>query len=351
MTSASRKTLRATVLAAVVAIAASTGFARTSALAQGTLNVICAPVADWCEAIAADFQRETGVKVNIVRKSSGEILAQIRAEAQNPKTDLWFGSSTDTHFVAAELGLLQAYTSPNMAALHPWAKKAHAQSGGRCVGVSSGSIGIVYNTAILAKKNIPHPQSWQDLLKPAFKGEVQLPNPNSSGTAYTIIAGLVQLWGEDAAFAYMKQLHANVNAYTRSGTGPITAVARGETGVGITFDMDASSEKSAGFPVELLYPPEGTSYEVACMAIIKGARNDREAKRFYDWYLTPKAMTIAQRVNQWHAPAHPGVPPDHRLPDLTKIKLIDYDFATYGSAAVRKRLLERWEREVGSLPR
>jgi iron(III) transport system substrate-binding protein len=321
------------------------------AAAQGSLNMVCAPVADWCEAIAAAFQRETGVKVNMVRKSSGEILAQVRAEAQNPKTDVWFGSSTDTHFVAAETGLLQPYTSPNMAALFPWAKKAHEQSGGKCVGISSGSIGIVYNTEILTKKKIAFPTTWQDLVKPEFRGEVQLPNPSSSGTAYTIIAGFVQLWGEDAAFAYLKQLHGNVNAYTRSGTGPIRAVARGETGVGITFDMDATSEKASGFPINLVYPTEGTSYEVACMAIIKGARNEREAKRFYDWYLTPAAMNIGPKVNQWHLPAHPGVTPDPRLPDLSKIKLLDYDFAKFGSVSVRKHLLERWEREVGSLPR
>ena len=87
--------------------------------AQGSLNIICAPAAPWCEAIVAGFTKETGIKVNMVRKSSGEILAQVRAEAQNPKLDLWFGASTDTHFVALEGGLLQPYTSPNMAA---WAR-------------------------------------------------------------------------------------------------------------------------------------------------------------------------------------------------------------------------------------
>jgi iron(III) transport system substrate-binding protein len=318
---------------------------------KGALNIVCAPVADWCAAIAADFQRDTGIAVNMIRKSTGEILAQVRAEAQNPKIDIWFGGATDSFFTAADAGLLQPYTSPNMVALLPWAKKAHEQSAARCVGISSGSIGIVYNTELLAKKNIAAPKAWQDLLKPEFKGEVQLPNPNSSGTAYTIIAGFVQMWGEDAAFEYMKKLHLSVNAYTRSGTGPIRAVSRGETGVGISFDMDAGSDKAAGFPIELIYPPEGTSYEVACMAIIKGARNDAEAKRFYDWYLTVDAMKIGPRVNQWHLPSLPGISSDPRMADQSKIKLIDYDFVTYGSTETRKRLLDRWEREIGSLPR
>jgi iron(III) transport system substrate-binding protein len=247
------------------------GLSGSPAVGQGQINMICAPAAEWCEAISAAFQRDTGIKVNMVRKSSGEILAQVRAEQQNPKLDIWWGGSTDTHLVAAEAGLLQAYTSANMGQLRSWAQKAHQDAAGRCVGVSSGAIGIAYNSELLAKKKLAPPETWADLTRPEYKGELQMPNPNSSGTAYTIIAGFVQMWGEDKAFEYLKKLHANVNAYTRSGSGPIKAVARGETGVAISFDMEALSEKYAGFPIELTYPAEGTSYEVACMAIIKGA--------------------------------------------------------------------------------
>ena len=323
----------------------------TPAKAQGQLNMICAPVSDWCEAIVAAFQRDTGTAVNMVRKSSGEILAQLRAEAQNPKLDVWFGGSTDTHFVAAEQGLLHPYTSPNMKDLQPWAIKAHEQSKGHCVGVSSAAIAISWNTEVLKKKNLAPPTGWEDLLSPRFKGEVQLLNPNSSGTAYTIIAGFVQLWGEEKAYEYMKALHANVNSYARSGGAPTKAVANGETGVTINFDLGTLTERNAGFPVEMMYPAGGTSYEVACMAIIKGARNEAQAKKFYDWYLTPRAMDIGPSVNQWFVPAHKGATPNPKLPDPTKIKLIDYDFATYGQVATRKHLLERWDREIGTLPR
>jgi iron(III) transport system substrate-binding protein len=101
----------------------------------------------------------------------------------------------------------------------------------------------------------------------------------------------------------------------------------------------------------MVYPAEGTSYEVACMSIIRGARNMAQARRFYDWYLTPAAMDIGPRVNQFHVPAHPGAAPHPRIPDLSTIRLIDYDFATYGNPEVRRRILSRWDREIGSLPR
>ena len=319
--------------------------------AQGTLNMLCAPAADWCEAIAAAFQRETGINVAMARKSTGEILAQIRAEAQNPRTDIWFGGASEIHMTAGEGGLLLPYTSPNMAALHPWARAQHEQSRGHCVGVSSGAIGLAWNRELMARRNLPIPRSWADLLNPAYRGEVQMPNPNSSGTAYTIIAGLVQLWDEDRAFDYLRRLNANVNAYTRSGAAPMQAVARGETAIAPTFNMETISAQQAGFPIEITYPEEGTSYEVACMSIVRGARNLAQARRFYDWYLTPAAMDIGPRANQFHAPAHPGAAPDARIPDMNGSRLVNHDAAAFGNPATRRRILERWDREIGALPR
>lgn len=332
---------------AVAAVTASLGPAN----AQGTLNLICAPAAEWCEAIATGFQKESGIRVAVVRKSAGEILAQVRAEKDNPKLDAWFGGSTDTHYTAGEEGLLEAYASPNMAKLYDWARRAHAQSGGRCVGVSSGAIAIAYNKEWLAKKKLTAPQSWLDLLKPELRGEIQISNPNSSGTAYTVIAGLIQIMGEEPAFAYLKQLHVQVNTYTRSGAAPVKATGRGETGIGISFSMEMESDIQAGFPIAYTTPSEGTSYEVACMSLIKGARNGEAARRFYDWYLTPAAMAIAAKVNQWHFPAHTEAPLDPRIPDIRKVKLVDYDFARYGRSAERSRIIERWTREIAALPK
>ena len=322
-----------------------------SAAAQGSLNMLCAPAADWCEAIAAAFQRDTGIRVSMARKSSGEILAQLRAEAQNPRTDVWFGGSAETHMTAAEANLLQTYTSPNMEGLHDWARRVHGMARGYCVGVSSGAIGFIHNREVFARRNLPVPTRWEDLLRPEYRGEIQLPNPNSSGTAYTIIAGLVQLWDEDRAFDYLRRLHANVNAYTRSGAAPVQAVARGETGLSVSFDMESQSLIQQGFPIVIGYPEDGTSYEVACMSIVRGARNIAQARRFYDWYLTPAAMDIGLRVNQFHVPAHRGATPDPRIADLTQVRLIEYDFAAFGDARMRRRILERWDREVGALPR
>ncbi|MCZ8376575.1 MAG: ABC transporter substrate-binding protein [Beijerinckiaceae bacterium] len=314
------------------------------------VNILCAPVAEWCEAIVAAFQRDTGIKVNMARKSGGEILAQIRAEAQNPRTDIWFGGSVEAHMAAAEEGLLARYASPNMKDLHPWAVRAHEQANGFTVGVSSGIIGLVHNSAVATKKGFAPPKNWNDLLDPKLKGEIQMPNPNSSSTAYTIVAGLVQLMGEDQAFAFLGKMHPNVNSYTRSGSAPQKAVAQGESGVSIGFNFDIPTDKARGFPIDIVFPAEGTSYEVAGMSLIKGSRNEAAAKRFYDWYLTAAAQDISASIGQFHIPAHKGAKPDDRIPDTAKLKLIDYDFKTFGAAAKRREILARWDREIGSRP-
>ena len=187
--------------------------------------------------------------------------------------------------------------------------------------------------------------------KPEYKGEIQVANPASSGTAYTMVATLVQLMGEDKAFDYMKKLHRNISQYTRSGTAPIKAVARGETSVSISFVHDGPGEKMQGFPVETITPSDGTGAEIGSMSLIKGARNLEAARKFYDWALTASAQEMGAAAKQFQLPSNKSAKVDPRVPDFKKIKFIDYDYAKYGSSAERRRLIARWEREVNSLPR
>ena len=77
------------------------------------------------------------------------------------------------------------------------------------------------------------------------------------------------------------------------------AVARGETALAASFNMETASMAQAGFPIEMVYPSEGTSYEVACLSIVRGARNLAQARRFVDWYLTPAAMDIGVASLAW----------------------------------------------------
>ncbi len=333
-------------LFAVSVLAAASGLAQAQ-----TVNVICSVQAEWCNMIGTVYAKTTGTKINIAMKGSGEALAQIMAEKENPKTDIWFGGTGDPHLQAAEQNLTLEYKSPTLAQLHGWAQQQAEQSKFKTVGIYSGPLGFGYNTELLAKKKIAVPKTWADLLAPNLKGEIQVANPASSGTAYTMVATLVQLMGEDKAFEYLKKLHKNVSQYTRSGTGPIKAVARGETTLSISFVHDGRGEKMNGFPVETITPADGTGAEIGSMSIIKGARNLEAAKKFYEWALTPAAQEMAAAAKQFQLPSNKGAKNDPRIPDFKKIKFISYDYARYGASAERSRLISKWEKEVNSLPR
>jgi iron(III) transport system substrate-binding protein len=322
-----------------------------NSFAQSQVNIICSAQAEHCNLVQTVFSRISGIKVNLVHKGSGEAGAQLNAERANPKTDLWYGGTGDPHMQAAENGLTIEYKSAALPQLYDWAQKQAAQAGYKTVGIYSGPLGISYNTESLAKKKLQPPKCWADLLDAKWKGEIQAPNPNTSGTAYVLIATRVQMMGEDKAFDYLKALHKNISQYTRSGAAPVKNAARGENLIGVAFAHEAPGEAANGFPVLSNSPCEGTGAEIGSMSLIKGARNLDAAKRFYEWALTPAAQELGVAAKQFQLPSNRASKLDARMPDFKKAKMIDYDYAKYGSSAERKRLIERWEKEVNALPR
>ena len=319
---------------------------------QQTVNAICSTDQAWCELAAKEYQAATGVRVLQTRKATGEALAQIRAEAANPKTDLWWGGTGDPFLQAAEIGLLEAYRPSYINDLHAWAVRQYAMSANMVGGFYSSAIGFGWNDEVLKRKNLPAPACWKDLIDPRYKGEIETSHPASSGTAYTILAGLVQLMGEDAAFDYLKKLHRNVTQYTRSGTAQAFSVPKGEVGIGVSFIFGFENARQQGHKqVRWAAPCEGTSYEIGGIALVKGGRNREAARKYYDWLMSPVGQGMGAKSDTLQVPANRSFKADPRIPSLDGVKLIKYDFDRYGKAAERKRLIERWEKEVNSLPR
>ena len=320
----------------------------TAAAAQdkGTLNLLCSVELEWCALMSQTFERETGVKVNMLRKSTGEVLAQLTAERANPKTDVWFGGTGDPHLQAAEQGLTEVYQSSALPKLHDWARRMAAAAEHKSVAVYLGPLGLAYNPEVLARKKLPAPRCWKDLAKPEYKGEVQNSNPNSSGTAYTALTTFVELWGEEPAFQFMKAMHPNVSEYTRSGAGPVKNAARGETAIAIGFLALAAGEIRLGLPLKTVVPCEGTGYEIGAMSLVKGARNADAAKRFYEWSLTPASQALAAQSGSYTIPSNVDTPLHPLMPPAAEMKFVQHDLKKFGSKTERTRLIARWERDV-----
>ncbi len=313
------------------------------------LSLYCSAQPEWCEELRKSFQAETGIRVSMIRKSSGEAYAQLWAERRSPKADVWWGGTGDGHVQAAEAGLLEPYQSPRLPELFPWAQDP--AGGHRTTGIYSGVLGFGWNQQWLEKQGNAPPPIWADLADSRIRGELQIANPNSSGTAYTALITWVTLLGEDRAFEYLRALHPNVNQYTKSGAAPIRAAARGETGVGVVFLHDAATEKRAGFPIEYIAPAEGTGYEVGCVSLVRGARHPRAARKFIDWALSPDAQALGAQVNALQVPSNRYAPLPPGAPNLEAIKLLPIDFGRFGKKTERARLLQRWGNEVQNAAR
>ncbi len=329
-------TLSALTLAAVMA---------GSATYAEQLNVVCSNEQTWCDLMASNFKIDTGVDVAMVRKSTGEVLAQLRAEKGNPKVDVWWGGTGDPHIIAANEGLTQA-SGVDVSGLLGWAQNMTSMTDGKAVGVHVGLLGLIYNTEVLKEKKLEAPACWRDLAKPEYKNEIQVSNPNSSGTAYTELATLVQLFGEDEAFKLLADIGRNVNQYTKSGSAPVKATARGETTIGMGFMHDMVKLKKEGFPVEIVAPCEGTGYELGAVSVVTGTPNLEAAKKWVEYVTSADGQSPGLEVGVYNIPSNPGAATDPDAPDMASVKLIDYDFKTYGAADTRERLLARWEQEV-----
>ena len=284
-------------------------------------------------------------------KGSGESFAQIAAEKANPKLDVWFGGTGDPHLQAAEQGLLEEYKSPLLAQLQPWAQKQAEQSKYRTVGMYLGVLGIGYNTELLAQEEARGAGVLEG------PGQARVRRRSADGESQCIGHGVhgdrhagagVRRGGGVQVPQGAAQEHQQLSRAPASA--PIKAAARGETLASVSFIHDVVTEAQAGFPVKGVAPCEGTGYEIGSLSIVKGARNlDAREEVLRLGADRRRRRRSGAQAKQFQIPSNVGAPISPLSPKLADIKLINYDFAKYGTSAERKRLLERWDKEVGCI--
>ncbi|POY42853.1 ABC transporter substrate-binding protein, partial [Avibacterium endocarditidis] len=263
--------------------------------AEGKLTIYCSVQSTTCEKITQTFSKKYNVQTQFVRNSTGATLSKLKAEQNNPQADAWYGGTIELHYQAADLGLLSPYRSPKQAETMPQFKALLDKKGDLTSILYMLVLGFGVNTEKFAELGIKdYPKCWKDLLDPRLKGQIQVPDPQLSGTTYTAIVTLIELLGEEKAFEYLKQLDANVSQYMKSNQ--VTSnLARGESAVSVGFVHSYATEKENGAPVEAILPCEGDSYSLGGLSIIKGARNLDNAKLFVDWALSKEAQEIPWR--------------------------------------------------------
>lgn len=305
------------------------------------LNLLCVPQEEWCQGMKEEFEKEFGITVNYVRMSTGEALARLEAERENPQFDIMWGGPIDTYISGKDEDLFEPYDSPN--AVNLLDKEKYLDSDNVWAGIYVGSLGFATNEDFLADHpGLEAPTSWDDLLKPEFTDQLLVAHPSTSGTSYTALATVLQILGEEKGWEYLNEYANQVLQFTKSGAAPAKFVGAGEGAVGVVFSHDIVKQMEAGLPIVLSFPEEGTGYEIGGMAIVKGAQHPDAAKKWFDWALTPEAQALGPVYKAYQAPTVGGV--ELAYPELLEVNLIDYDFQWAGEN--KKAFVDKFTNEL-----
>ena len=263
------------------------------AKAEGELVVYGSCEEDYLAAACENFQKLYGIKTSYQRLSTGEVPAKIEEENGKPSADVWFGGTNNPYDSLAAKGFLDnSYVPVNASHL---SKDIYKDPNGYWYGIYTGLLGFMVNTDELERLGLEAPQSWDDLLKPEYKGLIWLSNYKTAGTPKLVANLMIQLKGHDEGIQYLVDLDKNVQVYTKSGSGPSKNVGTGECVIGIGFLHDGITQiVDNGYDnVALVVPADGTACEIGPVAIFKGAAHPAAARLFMEYALSPDCVELA----------------------------------------------------------
>lgn len=319
------------------------------ALAQkAQLLVYTALETDQLKAYQEGFNKAyPDIEIKWVRDSTGVITAKLLAEKGNPQADAVMGVAASSLALLDKQGMLEPYAPSGLAAIQ--AQYRDKKNPPAWFGMDVWGATVCFNTVEAAKKGIPKPETWKDLTKPIYKGQVVMPNPASSGTGFFDVTAWLTLFGDDAGkgggWQFMNALHENIAQYTHSGSKPCNMAGSGEFVVGISFEYRANSNKAKGAPIDLVFPKEGLGWDLEAFAIHKGTKKLDAAKKLADWASSKDAMALygknfAITAVAGMAGALPNIPADYEA------RLVKMDFGW--AAENRERILAEWTKRYDS---
>jgi iron(III) transport system substrate-binding protein len=287
---------------------------------------------DFWEQFKRDLP-DLAAKAAYVRGSTGPIAAKVEAERANPQADVIWGLFNDYLTGAAKKGLLEPYAAKDSPVIP--ARFKHPEN--MWQGVTLLTVGFAANQKKMAELKLAPPRSWAELIDPRYKGHIVMSNPSTSGTAYLLLASQVARLGEDKAFEYYAALDKNLSQVTKSGGAPGRMAASGETPIGVALAYEVEMAKKQGAPLDIVFPSDGVAWTFEGNALVKGAKNPQNARRFLDWAMSKSAM---EAYAKWRGTAITR--PDVAVagPKLSEMNLIAVDFVK--AAEDKDRLVKKW---------
>ena len=272
------------------------------------------PNKDAQATVDAFMAAHPGIEVDWVRDGTTRIMARLRAELAGgaPQADL---------LLIADMVTMESLRQEGHLLPYPDAPTGGLDAGlydpeGHYFSTKLITTGIVYN-----KASPVIPQSWNDLLDPALKGQIAMPSPLASGAATIHMATMT---GNEAfGWGFYEDLAAQGAQPQGGNGGTFKAVAGGEKMAGIVIDYLPIREAAKGSPVAFVFPKEGVSAVTEPVAILKGTDAPEAARLFVDFLLSREGQELA--AAQGYLPADPAVAPPKGFPPREEIRLMAFD--------------------------
>lgn len=305
---------------------------------SGSVVVYSPHNAEEINPIINEFTERTGIRVDVVAAGTGELLKRVEAESANPLGDVMWGGGAESLDAFKEY--FESYTIEDDEKIPDMFKDPERL----WYGFSALPMVLIYNNKLVSAEEAP--KSWADLTDPKWKGKIAFADPARSGSSYTILATMLEAFKDDGeeGWATMKKFIDNLdNKILGSSSGTYKGVSDGEYAVGLTLEKAASRYIIAGSDMTIVYPEEGTSAAPDGIALIKGAKNMENAKKFIEFTFSKEVQDLAARDFSWRSTRNDANNPEG-LGSIEDIDLLDYDFQW--AADNKEALLERWKNIV-----
>ena len=281
------------------------------------------------EPIVLEFERRTGIWVDVVEGGTNELLERIVSEADAPRADLMFGGGVDS------LGVYREYLEPYVSPEAETIPRAYRSADGLWTPFSVLPVVLIYNTRLIDPGAVT---GWADLFEEAFRGRIAFADPLVSGSSFTALMTALCAVGGDSDEA-LRAFAGCLDGRELAGSGDVlTAVADGSCWIGVTLEETALKRVEAGDSIALVYPDDGTSLVPDGSAIVKGAPHEANARLFIDFTVSFEVQRLL--AAQYRRPVRPGAGLGE-LPDTRSLTVLDYDIEA--ASAGHDDVLMSWE--------
>lgn len=306
--------------------------------APNTITVYSSHPADIINPIVKEFQERTGISVEVVAAGTGELLKRVQAESANPLGDVVWGGGAES------LDAYKMYFFKYKTADDQYIPKYYKDKNYLWTGFTALPMVIMYNKKLVQANEVP--SAWKDLLLPKWKGKIACADPAKSGSSYTTIVTILTAYGKDneKGWSFIQKLIKNLDEKIISSSSAVfKGVADGEYSIGLTYEEAAVKYIKAGAEVGMIYPKEGTSAVPDGVAIIKGAKNLANSKKFVDFVVGKDVQNIVVKTLNRRS-IRTDIPAPEGLVDMNQIKMVKYDFAW--ASTQKNDVLARWRQIV-----